>query len=535
MITFTYQNQNTNTYLVYEMPCDDRIDTVTLGMITNNKIAHILPAIYTKMDNVGYVKYNVSSKISLKQFYGGTVNKKRLIKTFKSIVSAFLETEDYMIDSNSIVLDSDYIFVDVTTCEAEVVCVPIRNILPKKSDMAAFFKNIVFSMNFNQEENCDYVAKIINYLNNTSVFSISGFKQLLDSMDSDNNAHVQVSHSVVPNNSINYAGSPDIQTSVYQKEPVLNEPKQNVLNNTSVSVPKQSNINTNIPSTTNKVPPVQTKSGGFDIPNKNIQTSKSNITQNSTQNSDSQTVDDVKPMSMMYLLQHYSKENAALYKAQKNAKKSDGGNNKSIGDSKKTSVPQPNNSINMPNRNYPVAQPSNNMNIPNRNYPVAQPGQNTFQVTNNNLDTNSQSSFNTYNSTQTPIQVSGSVSFGETTVLGGVSVFGETTVLSSGNEIVEKKPYLLRVKNNEKILINKENFRIGKEKSFVDYFIGDNTAISRSHANIIVKGNDYFIVDTNSTNHTFVNGKMIQSNIEIQIFSGDKIRLANEEFGFVLC
>lgn len=39
-------------------------------------------------------------------------------------------------------------------------------------------------------------------------------------------------------------------------------------------------------------------------------------------------------------------------------------------------------------------------------------------------------------------------------------------------------------------------------------------------------------MDTNSTNHTYVNGKMIQSNIEVEIENGDKIRFGNEDFEF---
>ena len=66
------------------------------------------------------------------------------------------------------------------------------------------------------------------------------------------------------------------------------------------------------------------------------------------------------------------------------------------------------------------------------------------------------------------------------------------------------------------------------------YFFGDNTAISRSHVNIVTRGDEYYVLDTNSTNHTFVNGEMIQSNVEIQISHGDKIRLANDEFEFKL-
>ena len=126
------------------------------------------------------------------------------------------------------------------------------------------------------------------------------------------------------------------------------------------------------------------------------------------------------------------------------------------------------------------------------------------------------------------------MNFGETTVLGGGATIGETTVLGSGAPNVQVHPHLIRTKNNERIDISKPVFRIGKERSYVDYFIGDNTAVSRSHANIVSRDGEYFIVDTNSTNHTYVNGGVILSNSETKLSNGTKIRLANEEFEFRL-
>lgn len=540
MKTFTYQNQGTNTYLVYELTEEDKVDTVTLGMITNNKIGHFIPAIYTQMDNIGYVKYNVSSKISLKQFYGGIVNQKRLLTTFKSIVSAFLETEEYMIDSNSIVLDMDYIFVDVTTSEAEVVCVPVIDVLSKKTDMLTFFKNIIFSINFEQSENCNYVTQIINYLNNSGSFSISGFKQLLDSIDS---GHSNVSNSKQEFNfNNNYEGNtsnytapstPNMSaTATYQSADKLEETKTNAAFNTAVNMKQPQNVGMNIPQTkntfnsTNNV--AQKPSGqmntNFAIPGKD---KNDKVKLDKTVPNNAEQDNNEKPMSMMYLLQHYNKENAALYKAQKNAKKSNGSSDKNTNNNSpyavpgQQSIPQTNIPQNQA-QSIPVNQPTPPQQAVYQNNTAPQ----SFQMPNNS---NPQMIYNIDNSNQ-----GSQVNFGETTVLGASASFGETTVLSPDTS-VKQNPYLIRKKNNEKIAVNKPNFRIGKEKSFVDCFIGDNTAISRNHAIIIVRDNSYFIVDTNSLNHTFVNGTMIQSNVEIPIASGDKITLANEEFEFVLC
>ena len=42
------------------------------------------------------------------------------------------------------------------------------------------------------------------------------------------------------------------------------------------------------------------------------------------------------------------------------------------------------------------------------------------------------------------------------------------------------------------------------------------------------------MVDNNSTNHTFLNGKMLESNVETALEDGSRIRLGNEDFEFKL-
>ncbi|ALC89398.1 hypothetical protein AM500_06075 [Bacillus sp. FJAT-18017] len=121
----------------------------------------------------------------------------------------------------------------------------------------------------------------------------------------------------------------------------------------------------------------------------------------------------------------------------------------------------------------------------------------------------------------------------EPTILGAGEASG-TTVLGAELPSEPVYPYLVREKTQEKIVLNKPSYRIGKEKSFCDYFVSDNNAISRSHADIITRENRYYIVDHNSTNKTYVDGRAIPVKEEIEIFSGTRLRLANEEFVFYL-
>lgn len=114
----------------------------------------------------------------------------------------------------------------------------------------------------------------------------------------------------------------------------------------------------------------------------------------------------------------------------------------------------------------------------------------------------------------------------------------DTAILleSEGTAVLNNKsqayPYLIRMFNYEQIDLNKPVFRIGKEKSYVDYFVMNNNKVSRLHADIIKDGSRYFIKDNNSTNGTFINGEIIEQDREVEIFDLDCIKLANEEFEF---
>ncbi len=93
-------------------------------------------------------------------------------------------------------------------------------------------------------------------------------------------------------------------------------------------------------------------------------------------------------------------------------------------------------------------------------------------------------------------------------------------------------PALSRILTGETIYIDKPVYRLGKERSYVDYFVTNNIAVSRSHADIITRGNRYYIKDLNSKNHTYINSRKIPAQLETELHDGDVIRLGNEEFIF---
>lgn len=98
------------------------------------------------------------------------------------------------------------------------------------------------------------------------------------------------------------------------------------------------------------------------------------------------------------------------------------------------------------------------------------------------------------------------------------------------NEVVYAK--LICLDTMQEVSIPSVIFRIGQNAGDIDYAIENNTSISRHHADIMKKGNGFYIMDNNSTNHTFVNDKQAMPGEYVSIKSGDIIRLADVYFRF---
>lgn len=109
----------------------------------------------------------------------------------------------------------------------------------------------------------------------------------------------------------------------------------------------------------------------------------------------------------------------------------------------------------------------------------------------------------------------------------------DNTILGAAGAI-KINPYLVRVNTEEKIIINKPVFKIGKASRGVDFHVSGNGAVSRQHAIILHKGDSYYIKDNKSTNHTYVDGAEVPADEEVLLKNNSTISLGDEDFTFKL-
>ena len=596
----TYESQGSYSYLVYELEPEDIVDTMSLGMITNNKITGLIPVVYTQMDNKRYIKYNITAKVSIRQFFEGIVNKQQVLSIFLGIITSLQAAEEYMIDVGSFLLDMDYIYTDVTVYGAFLICLPVENMKKPLVEFREFFRNIVFSAKFDQAEDSSYVGKLIKFLNSTAGFSLVDFRNLLEELNREKRENVggtmarpqeiyNVNMQMPAQTTVLPQAASPVPNNIYVQPQTMNTSPMTTqggnFTQDNVSYPNMPPVNQ---------PQVNPATGVMQVQMPHAQMSQDQNPQAQNpqaQNPASQAAQkEEEKIGLIKLLTHYNKENAQLYKEQKKRDKEEKASEKKIPQKEKKkeskgvkkakkskesktyttefavpgeaqtlqasgagvrganaqpdlttmssqpAIQQPmmqQSTMQQPMMQQPamqqpmMQQPA--MQQPMMQQPVMQQPM-MQQPVMQQSGGNGQRQGNGV-AVQGGGMYGGKAHFGETTVLGTGNA-GETMVLNVGMQAAKMMPFLIRMKTGESIPVDKPVFRIGKEKSYVDYFINDNTAISRSHANIITREGRYWVVDTNSTNHTYVGGQMIASNTETEIFNGVRLAFANEEFEF---
>lgn len=505
---FSITSEGSKTFLVYSVQQDDEIDSVQLSMLTANSIEGLVPIQFRQHNLQKSFYYDITSKIALSKVFSGVVNRNRLLGAFSCVAKVLASVDDYMLDRSSILLNQDMVYFDITTNEAALICLPLSNVCETQTP-ETFFKEIMFKTQFDQSENCDYVAAIINHLNARPVLNIDEFSQMLRNLVKQSvltkstvgcDAYVESNAQVVP------VAQPIAEQRTSPPASIRQMPKKKAVDYPlgEVSIPSPPNALKHEP--VKKTPPVENFSHS-ELP-------------------------EGEQMSFLYLLAHYSKENAAKYKQQskkgkqpeKTEKTPKKGKNK-----KGSSQPTGSGGFAIPgmdddesvasvrvNEGRQYAEPAHEASI--LLDPASAPGISLAPATDNH-------SFASAHSIER-------MNFGDTLYFGSDNEDSGTMILGMESEAVQLNPHLVRMKNNERILLNKSEFRIGRDQDFNDYSLSDNRYVGGSHCCVYTRNGEYFIQDNNTKNHTYVDGRPIPPGQDVKLSHGQKVMLANEEFEF---
>lgn len=180
MIDLNIKNDEEKVTAEYLLKSNDRIDNLTLGMMVNNDIEGFLPVQPVQVENDRYFRYDITGLVTMKEYLGEYVKKDRLLKVFYGIANTIKESSEYMINWTSFSLERKEIYVNPETGDVSLLCLPLLTVI-NDGNICNFFKNVLFSSQFDLDENGDYVGKLITFLNPKS-YTLDKFIYELEDM-----------------------------------------------------------------------------------------------------------------------------------------------------------------------------------------------------------------------------------------------------------------------------------------------------------------------------------------------------------------
>ena len=433
MHSLEYENQSNGSYMIYHILPEESVNTVVLGMVTNNDIEGILKMSKVQINSNVQIRYAISAKRQLKEcLKNERLTPEEILDILFSILNTIVNAQDYMIRQDEFVLDIEYIYVDAYTKKPYIMCCPVNQKQTSSADIGVFIKTFIFSIGYTDPSILKVTSRIMSMTNDKKTvaeFRDEVRKEMLVKPESGQKHNVAHGSTAAKQNEKVYTNEKGASDSVSEDRVV-----PNVISYDDNKADKQQENKDNI---------------SFDIPGMSGGAVISSKSDSKKQRASGKGI------------------LGGLVRKDKGTKSNDAGEKKIAVN---PIVPQ----------NVPKPEPY---------IPAAEEHAVAVEPTDN-------------------------------------------TILSSELYGDETSPSLLRVKNNETIVINKEYFKLGRSKTKVDYQIENNPEISNEHAAIIRRGSDYYITDTNSSDHTYVDGKMLKSGEEVMLMNNTNIRMAKENFVF---
>ena len=165
---FSFENQALGAFMTYRLDGEETLDSLAMGMLSNNQIPGILPVSCVRTDGGQVVRFRISSLTALMGCWGGAITRQKLLTFLTSFCRAALECRDYLLDPERIVLGWDRVFLDPLTGEARVAYLPVLGAQVQQPTAGAFLRDLLQHTTFAPNEDSSHIPILLNAVNQSN-------------------------------------------------------------------------------------------------------------------------------------------------------------------------------------------------------------------------------------------------------------------------------------------------------------------------------------------------------------------------------
>ncbi|MCR5292462.1 MAG: FHA domain-containing protein [Eubacterium sp.] len=545
-------------YLTYVMGDGVELDEDTLDILEDNNIDELVKVIFEEDDDFDYLTYDVSGKTNLHAFTENGVSKEVVLKLLRNISLSIIGLKERAIKLSYLVLNKGFMFVDENNYDVSFICVPVESEAFVMKEFKSFVKYFMAGLKYNVEEEISYVGQILTYVNGDA-FNLRGLIGLTEAlMDDAGIDYTQTSDVIATDEGTEVLDSfaaeavgvkdfmkdlggdtelPEIKAEEDDDEMDAIEAAADMAE--AAPSPKI-NEEEAVPAAEEETPAPEVKAvpetKADDVLNIEIdEEDQADTEMTDFSLDDASKVDDVPGAEIEEMS---DEELASRVKQLVNG---------ILDESVHYDEPEP--EAEAPKAPKAATKPTTmkkNGSVKVSRAAIIQQAAHEAEEAEETMPTPSESV--TEISSESKAEKKKNIFETATAALSGVTGVGaadknqdkaatenlkpEPPRNDKTGTLMKSNPYIVRVDNGEKVIIQKQVFKIGKASRGVDYHVSDNGAISRQHAIITKKDDGYYIKDNKSTNHTYVDGRELEEGEEVLLKNNSKFKLADEEFQF---
>ena len=156
-------------FLMYRVDDAAQMDHVEVEMLKNNDIKGLLP--FSSAQNNDEIKfmYETTNKMKLSQFLGGLVRWEELYPAVQGIVAAIMDCEQYMLNEGHFVLETENIFIDLSSRKIELMFLPVENELLARITWKDFLITLLHNLNYDMKDDICKLETLQGYLTDEKI------------------------------------------------------------------------------------------------------------------------------------------------------------------------------------------------------------------------------------------------------------------------------------------------------------------------------------------------------------------------------
>lgn len=175
-LEFRQQGVGETTYLVLDMDDNFDIDLFAMQMMAHNRFTNIIQTQIVQINERKQIQFNVTGFVKLNNRISGPRSKKEILGILNSILNAFEEVDDYMLDMDHLLLDWEHVYIDGQQ-NCMLMYLPFGHTSDK--DKIVFLQEIVSKIQPDYQERDPYLFDILNAFSRGAIQRLADFREII--------------------------------------------------------------------------------------------------------------------------------------------------------------------------------------------------------------------------------------------------------------------------------------------------------------------------------------------------------------------